>query len=249
MTLVLGIGVFLLTFMAGLIGLALHRTLPEDHRSSDSKDTVRLVQALIASMATLVLGLLIASASSHFQTQAEGVAELAADIIVLDVALAHAGPEAAEARTSLRGMVDLAISAHVLHRRSDMPVIDTARFDAFHDAVAHMHPANPTQAAAQLRALQMAERLVQQRALLMVRDVSGEVQWPFLGVLVSWLALLFVAMGLFARTNTIIIVAMFAGALAVGGAIFLIAELQHPRTGLLRVSDAPLRFALQHLGR
>jgi hypothetical protein len=65
MTLLVGAGVFCLTLLAGLIGLALHHALPEDHRSGESKDSVRLVQALIASMATLVLGLLIASASTH----------------------------------------------------------------------------------------------------------------------------------------------------------------------------------------
>ena len=73
MTVVVGIGVFVLTLLSGFGGLWLHRRLLDHHRSDESKDVVRLVQALIASMATLVLGLLIASASSHYRTQADGV--------------------------------------------------------------------------------------------------------------------------------------------------------------------------------
>ncbi len=248
MTLLVGGGVFVLTLVAGLIGLALHRALPEDHRSGESKDTVRLVQALIASMATLVLGLLIASASTHYRNQAEGVSELAADVLVLDIALAHAGPQADVARRELRGLVETAVRHHVLETRQTVPAIETARFDAFHDAVVQMHPADAGQAASQARALDMAGRLVQARVLLMMHDATNEVQWPFLTVLVSWLAMLFLAMGVFARANRIIVVAFIAGALAVSGAIFLILELEHPRIGLLRVSDLPLRFALQQLG-
>ncbi|MEO3470616.1 hypothetical protein AAFN86_02030 [Roseomonas sp. CAU 1739] len=249
MTLLIGFGVFVLCMGAGILGLALHGALPEPHRGTETKDTVRLVQALIASMATLVLGLLIASASAHFRSQAEGVTELAADLLVLDVALAHVGPSAREARGTLRDMVQEAVSAHVLELGRNAPVVDQARFDAFFGAVARLRPGDEGERAAQARALEMAHRLVQSRAQLMVRDVTDDVQWPFLGVLISWLALLFLAMGLFVRINATIVLAMVAGALAVGGAIFLIIELEHPRTGLLRVSDAPLRFALERLDR
>lgn len=249
MTVLIGFAVFALCLGAGILGLALHRMLPEPHRGTETKDTVRLVQALIASMATLVLGLLIASASAHFRSQAEGVTDLAADLLVLDVALAHVGPAAREARGTLREMVQEAVDAHVLELGRNAPVVDQTRFDAFFGAVARLQPGNEGERAAQARALDMAHRLVQSRAQLMVRDVTDDVQWPFLGVLVSWLALLFLAMGLFVRVNGTIVLAMLSGALAVGGAIFLIIELEHPRTGLLRVSDAPLRFALGRLDR
>jgi hypothetical protein len=247
MTLLVGAAVFIVTFGAGLIGLALHHKLAETHRSSESKDTVRLVQALIASIATLVLSLLIASASTHYRTQADGLAELASDIIVLDIALAHSGADADPARRELRAMVEAALEHRVLsHEESP---IDTVRFDAFHNAIAALRPSNAAEHASQQRALDMAGRLVQGRVLLLMKAAINDVQWPFLGVLVSWLAMLFLAMGVFSRANRLIIVAIFAGAVTVGGAIFLILELEQPRVGLLRVSDRPLRFALHHLGQ
>jgi hypothetical protein len=37
-------------------------------------------------------------------------------------------------------------------------------------------------------------------------------------------------------------------ALCVSGAIFLILEMDHPLAGWIRVSDAPMRAAITHLG-
>ena len=127
-------------------------------------------------------------------------------------------------------------------------VVDPASMDAFYNAIAGLRTATPAQQSAQQQALAIASRLVQARALLMVRDVTDQVQWPFLAVLVSWLAMLFLAMGLFVRANSVIHAALVAGSLAVGGAIFLILELEQSRSGLLHISDEPLRFVLQRVG-
>ena len=56
-------------FGAGLLGGFLRAVLPEQHLSADSKDTVRLGIGVIATMAALVLGLLVTSAKSFYETQ------------------------------------------------------------------------------------------------------------------------------------------------------------------------------------
>jgi nitric oxide reductase large subunit len=65
---------------------------------------------------------------------------------------------------------------------------------------------------------------------------------------VFWLALLFISFGLFVRPNVTVVVSLFASALAVCGAIFLILEMYQPYSGLIHVSDAPLRAALAQIG-
>jgi len=42
---------------------------------------------------------------------------------------------------------------------------------------------------------------------------------------------------------------MFVSALSVSAAIFLILQMNRPLEGLLQVSNAPLRKALEHLGQ
>ena len=51
------------------------------------------------------------------------------------------------------------------------------------------------------------------------------------------------------RPNATVVVSLFASALAVCGAIFLILDMYQPYGGFIRVSDAPMRAALAQLGQ
>jgi hypothetical protein len=97
--------VFACVFGAALFGMFLRTVLPEQHLSADSKDTVRLGMGTIATMAALVLGLLVASAKNFYDTQSSNLTELSANVILLDRILAYYGPETKEVRDLLRGAV------------------------------------------------------------------------------------------------------------------------------------------------
>src|SRR6516162_6478484 len=85
-----------------LLGMFLRSILPEKHLSPETKDIVRLGMGLVGTMTALVLGLLVASAKSSFDTQRNGLAQLSGNVIVLDRALAHYGTESKEVRDLLR---------------------------------------------------------------------------------------------------------------------------------------------------
>ena len=89
-------------FGGALLGMLLSTVLPEHHLSEASKDVVMLVTGLIATLAALVLGLLVASAKSSFDTANEGFRQSAARIILLDRTLAQYGPETKDVRELLR---------------------------------------------------------------------------------------------------------------------------------------------------
>src|SRR5215472_11932731 len=97
--------VFGVVFGGALLGMALRALLPEHHLSQDSKDVVKLGMGLIGTIAALVLGLLVASAKSSFDTQKNGLAQMAANMGLLDRILAHYGSEANEARQELRSAI------------------------------------------------------------------------------------------------------------------------------------------------
>ena len=98
----IGLIVFALVFGSALLAMYVHCALPEDHLSTDSKDVVKLGIALIATMSALVLSLLVASAKSAFDTRSNQLVQVAADIILLDRALARNGPETKDARPALQ---------------------------------------------------------------------------------------------------------------------------------------------------
>jgi hypothetical protein len=55
--------------------------------------------------------------------------------------------------------------------------------------------------------------------------------------------------GLFARLNPTVMVTLLIGALSIAAAIFLILELNSPYSGLLRISDTPIQYALARIGQ
>ena len=243
--------VFACVFAGAVLGIALRRTLPEHHLSNDSKDVVKLGMSLIATMAALVLALLIASAKGSHDMQSTDVTEMSADFILLDRTLARYGPET----TGIRTLIPVTI-ANVLkqtwsadaYRSENLDRAIGTGADTFYVKIRQLEPRSEFQHALYAQTLQLSMELGRKRALLL-EQTGNSIAMPFLVVLVFWLALIFASFGLFAPTNSTVIGVLLACALSVAGAIFLILELDRPFQGLLQISSAPLRSALVHLGK
>jgi uncharacterized membrane protein len=84
---------------------------------------------------------------------------------------------------------------------------------------------------------------------LLFEEASSSLKWPFLAILVFWLAAIFMSFGLFAPRNASVLASLFLSALSVAGSIYLILELDQPYGGLIKISSVPLQMALEQLGR
>ena len=244
--------VFVLVFAGAIVGTTLHVKLPQHHRDGDSREVIKLVMGLIATIAALVLGLLIASTRSSYDTQEAEVRQLAAHISVLDRILSHYGPDTREARVLLRRVVEAEMAGIWPEPgvgKADMPTFDVRMHgeDMF-TMVAALTPATDAQKFLQGRALQLLGSMATTRRLLS-EQAGGSLSWPFFVVLVFWLVTLFLGFGLFARFNPTVYVAFLIGALSVSGAIFLILEMNGPYSGIMQISSAPMRHALAELGK
>jgi hypothetical protein len=236
---------------AGLLAMVVGWALPEHHVRSDSKDAVKQGLALIATLAALVLALLVASAKGTYDTQASFVRQLAADVLLLDRVLGLYGSETKDARELLRR----AAAATVERlwpgdnaRPADLtPGEARADFDAFYDKVAGLAPQNDAQRALKARALDITTGLAQTRLRLFTQK-DGSIPVPFLVVLVFWLMILMGGCGLLAPRNATVVTVLIVCALSVSCALFLILELDRPFEGVMRIPSAPLREALARLG-
>ena len=74
--------IFVLTLCGIFLGTLLRRALPKHHLNSHAKDAVRLGAGLTATIAALVLGLLIVTAKGSFDTQTGQVRQITADLIL-----------------------------------------------------------------------------------------------------------------------------------------------------------------------
>ncbi len=104
-SLAIALVVFSCSFGAALIGMVLHVKLPDHHLDTDSRDVVKLVMGLIATMSALVLSLLIASANSSYDRQSSELKALSTKILLLDRTLKFYGPGAKEERDGLRDAI------------------------------------------------------------------------------------------------------------------------------------------------
>jgi len=243
---------FVCTFGGALLGILLHTRLPDHHRDADSKDVVKLVMGLIATISALVLGLLISSARSAYDAQDTEVQQLGMHLVQLDRVLTTLGPKGSEPRELLRKLVaaDLARTWPADGARgSDVPTAETKwHAEMLFDQVANLTPTTGAERFSQSRALQLLTTMGETRRLLL-EQAHGSLSWPFFVVLVFWLSVLFIGFGLFARFNVTVVVALFLGAISVAGAIFLILEMDRPYSGLMQVSSLPIRSALAVIGR
>lgn len=233
------------------LGMLLRAILPEPHLNTDSKDVVRLATGLLATLAALVIGLLIASAQSSFQTQSNQIKQITANVILLDNLLARSGPQAQSMRPLLRSGVKILVE-RIWHEKNAgaakiAPFEASAQSDLFFDKLLELTPQNDGQREMQTRAIQIWVDLAQTRVLFAQTD--NAIPMPFLAVLVFWLAAIFLSFGLFARPNPIIVCALFVSALSAASAIFLILELGHPFSGVMEISSTPLSNALAPLDR
>jgi len=206
---------------------------------------VKLGAGLIATIAALVLGLLIAAAKSSFDTQNTQIKQITANIILLDNLLAQYGPETRPIREQMRSTIGP--FADRLWREKEGSA--TGRFEAnaagekVYLEIQALSPQNDLQRSLQARAAQISTDLAQTRILLFVES-DNLIPAPFLAILVFWLVIIFASFSLFSELNVTVFIFLSLFALSASCAIFLILELSQPFSGLMMISSAPLRNAL-----
>jgi hypothetical protein len=251
-SLVVALIVFACVFGCGLLGLGLRTFLPDHHLSDDSTAIVKLGAGLMATLAALVLGLLIASAKVSFDRLNDEFMQTAATVIMIDRTLGDYGPEAKEARELLRrtyaSSVELFYSGGGGGKaKADAPE-SLARMVQFQQKLRELAPRNDMQRLLQSEVLARSHDLAQTRWILL-QPGQGAIPTPFLAVLVLWLGILFAGFGLVSANRRTAIATLFVCALSVSGALFLIEDIAHPLEGLMQISPAPAQIALSHLGQ
>jgi hypothetical protein len=235
-----------------VLGLWLQYRLPGHHLSKESQDTIKLGAGMVATMSALVLGLLVSSAKSSFDTVNSSIAQNGARIIQLDHLLDQFGPETRAIRNQLKNSVTERVQkiwGETKAVGSGLKAVEKST-DIL-DLQARLHaltPQNDMQKSALNQSLQITVEIWQNR-LLLLEEQQEPLPAVFLVLLVFWLTLLFMSFGLFAPRNHTVCVVLLICAFSVSSAVFLILEMNHPLDGYIKVSSAPLLKALELIGQ
>ncbi|MBP0595096.1 DUF4239 domain-containing protein [Paraburkholderia sp. LEh10] len=243
--------IFVCIFFSALLGLYLRTLLPRHHLDDDSIGVVKLATGLIATMAALVLGLLISSAKSSFDTVNASVTRDAANVILLDRMLAQYGPQTQEIRGMLKQLVTGAVQQVASGDPAQLARLHSPealeRVENLERKLEGLSPQNDLQRRLQARAIEVADNALAIRELGLLQAV-GSTPTALLVTLVLWLCIIFGAFGLFTPVNATVTIALFLGALCTSIAIFLILEMNTPLDGMVTVSLLPMHEALAVLG-
>ena len=228
-----------------LLGAVVRSRLSERQLDADAKEVIKLAAAFVATLSALVLGLLIATAKSSFDTKIAQVKTLAADVILLDELLAQYGPETIKARQIGRRNFELMIDRiwHEHEASSPKPFEMNREAQAFLQEVYSLAPQNDLQRSLKTRIVETLKDLAQARLALFVQSGST-ISAPFLMILTFWLTIPFAIFGLLTRINVLVGVTLLICALSVSTSIFLILDFDRAFEGIIKIPSAPLRNAL-----
>ena len=241
-------GVAVFVFLAGiaLTALHLHPRLPDYERSKDAHDAVKVGVGMVVVLSALVLGLLIASAKNSFDTAGRDLKRFATQIVLLDRTLRSYGPQGDSARTLIQHYVERAI-AGTWPSNNEPQLVDDPRAEQLiyqlQDAILALEPDTSRQRTLSGEMKEDVRRLIELRWTL-VEEASTSLNVPLVSVLMVWLVLIFASFGYNAPRNVLVRITFTFCAASIGGAMFLIVQMDKPFEGLIKVSPAPLREAL-----
>jgi len=244
---------FAIMFGGALLGMFLRPLLAENHLNADSRDVMKLGTGMIATLAALVLSLLIASAKGNFDTMRSGLNKAALEMVLLDRTMARYGLETREAREILRRDVITTIERLWPAEKSRIALENVGQgkrvIEDLEEQLQQLSPRNDDQRRLQLRALQILGEINETRLLLIQQVGQRSFPIPVFVLFVSWLTIIFTNFGLLTTRNTTVMAVLFVCALVAASSLFLILELDQPFGGLIKISSAPLLNALSHLGQ
>ena len=243
-----GLGVFALLSVTALTALCLHPRLPDHQLSKETQDAVKVGVGMVVVLSALVLGLLIASVKSTFDTAARDLKHFSTQIVLLDRTLRAYGPPTDSARALIQQYVEQAL-AGTWPSNNEPQVVDDPRAEQLiyrlQDAILTLVPETSRERTLDDEMKGEVRRLIELRWTL-VEEATASLNVPLVSVLVIWLTLIFASFGYNAPRNVLVMMTFILCAASIGGALFLVVQMDRPFDGLIKVSPTPLQNALAY---
>lgn len=241
---------FAVMFAGALAGMRIRRAAPDHHFATEAKDTVRLAVGLIVTMTGLVLGMLVSSAKTFYDSEKNQVAEMASQIVLFNDLLTAYGPEARQTRIEARRFIDDAVDRIWPKKKSQVIQLRPPNYaENLFDDLQGLAPKNDAQAFVKTQIMSVAISLRKTYWLIYLQSEQNSMPIPLMVVVTSWLVAIFVSFGIFAPRNSTVMTTLVVCAFAASAAILIIVSMYSPFSGILRISPVAIRDALGQMAQ
>ncbi|MFP3888688.1 hypothetical protein [uncultured Ralstonia sp.] len=243
------IAIAISTFACAIAGVYVHKLLPSEINLS--VDVIRSVSGLIGTLFAIVLGLLVSSSYTTFNSHQADFNSLINAVANIDLLLKQFPDASDRPRLMLRRMV-----VRLLRRYWPSEGKKNG------GEVSYGHLSEDVEMVLEINKLSEAFRNITRDDLNsirqfssnfisiqsnIVRSLSNQVPALLLVIVFGWACLLFFLYGSLSDGNIIAIFFLLLGAIAIASANFLILELTHPYQGIFKVSSAPFDLLLESM--
>ena len=242
----IGLITFILLSAAFLVVRRLQVHLPDDHRLDDSTASVRIAMTVVSTLSAIVLGMVLSSMKTNFDTVQRDVRRFGTEIVMVDTSLRAFGDLGTDARAQLLDYARAALNGTWPQDGGPVVVDDHAAAALIQKAeqtVVTIPAATPVLRYYAARARSSMEQVTNLRATI-ISENKALMPPIFIIVLVSWFTLLFAGFGYRAPTNLTVTASMLCAAFSIASAVALMTELDDAFGGLVSVSSTPLQHAI-----
>lgn len=240
--------VFVLVFGGALAGMAVRRVQPDHRFTSEAKDSIRLAIGLVVTMTGLVLGMLVSSGKTFYDSETNQVAELSAQVVFVNDLLRAYGPETKALRLEARDSIEEIVDRIWPKNKTRSFELKPSGYDSnFYDDVQRLVPKNESQASVKAQLLTATLSLRKTYWLLFLKSEQTSITIPVLSAVTAWLVVIFYSFGIFAPRIQNVVSTFVVCAVAVSIAIFIILSMNSPFTGAFRISPAAVHDVLNQI--
>ncbi len=239
---------FACTCVGAAVGVLIRRRLHAHHLTGASQELLKLTIGVVATLAALVLGLLVGGTKQFYDAKVNEVRTFVVNIALLDRSMSHYEPSLLAERRHLSDFTKAMIGGlwGAGQTTSDTDVL--AIMDRLRDTLRHLEPQSEAQKIAHSRMIGLTETLMLSGSKLIETD-DAAIPGPLFGVVDAWLVVIFLGFGVFAPPNRVTVLAIGTSAVAVSMAVFLVVEMNSAFDGLIKIPSRMMEQVLDQITR
>jgi hypothetical protein len=225
---------FVCSCAGGAAGFLIRGRLRDHHLTSVSQEILKLTAGVVATLAALVLGLLVGGSKQFYDAKVNEVRTFVVNIALLDRSMSHYEPSLLTERQHLSKFTKVMIGGLWDTDQSASSTDLLVLLDQVRAKLRSLEPQSEAQKIAHSRMMALTDTLMLSGSKLIETD-DAAIPAPLFGVVDAWLAVIFLGFGVFAPPNRVTVLALGIAGAAVSMAVFLVVEMNTPFNGFITI--------------